>query len=152
MFFDQKIIHLGLDVETNVEVITRLAEVLEQKDVVKDNYLAHVLSREKIFPTGLQLERGIGIAIPHTDSDYVNKSQIALATLQKPVLFKSMVNKEVDVKVNLVFMIAMSQPHEQAQLLSNLMTFCQNESGIKALLTTTKVNEAYEILTKYNLN
>ncbi|RMC51583.1 PTS sugar transporter subunit IIA [Lactobacillus sp. ESL0228] len=152
MFFDQKIINLGLDAETNIGVITRLAEALKQEDVVKDSYLAHVLSREKSFPTGLQLEGGIGIAIPHTDSDYVNKSQIALATLQKPVSFKSMVDKEVDVKVNLVFMIAMSQPHEQAQLLSNLMTFCQNESGIKALLTTTKVSEAYEILTKYNLN
>lgn len=152
MFFDEKIIELGVSAQSNTEVIRKLANVLKQEGIVKKNYLKHVLEREDNFPTGLQLEYGIGVAIPHTDSKYVSTSQIALATLKKPVLFKSMVNKSANVKVNLVFMIAMSEPHEQAGLLSNLMTFCQNKEAVSELLTTTDVEKAYEILTKYDLN
>lgn len=152
MFFDEKIIELGVSAQSNTEVIRKLANVLKQEGIVKENYLKHVLEREDNFPTGLQLEYGIGVAIPHTDSKYVSTSQIALATLKKPVLFKSMVNKSANVKVNLVFMIAMSEPHEQAGLLSNLMTFCQNKEAVSELLTATDVEKAYEILTKYDLN
>lgn len=152
MFFDKKIINLEVDAHNNTEIIKKLVGALEQENIIKDSYLEHVLKREISFPTGLQLENGIGVAIPHTDSEYVNTSQIALATLNKPVLFKSMVNKSVDVEVSLVFMIAMSKPHEQAELLSNLMLFCQNKVAIAELLAATNVNEAYKILVKYELN
>lgn len=151
MFFNQKVIKLKVNAQSNTEIITVLAKMLKQKNIVKDGYLTHVLDREKNFPTGLQLEKGVGIAIPHTDSEYVNTSQIAIATLKKPVIFKSMVNQAVDVKVSLVFMIAMSQPHEQAQLLSNLMNFCQNQQAITELLTSKDSKKVVQILNKYDL-
>lgn len=151
MFFNQEIIKLQADVQSSTEIITTLAQMLKQKAIVKDDYLTHVLAREKKFPTGLQLENGIGVAIPHTDSEYVNTSQIAIATLKKPVFFKSMVNKAIDVKVSLVFMIAMSKPHEQAQLLSNLMTFCQNKQAITELLAEKNPPNVEKILNKYDL-
>lgn len=151
MFFNQKVIKLKVNAQSNTEIITVLAKMLKQKNIVKDGYLTHVLDREKNFPTGLQLEKGVGIAIPHTDSEYVNTSQIAIATLRKPVIFKSMVNQAVDVKVSLVFMIAMSQPHEQAQLLSNLMSFCQNQQAITELLTSKDSKKVVQILNKYDL-
>lgn len=151
MFFNQKVIKLKVNAQSNTEIITVLAKMLKQKNIVKDGYLTHVLDREKNFPTGLQLEKGVGIAIPHTDSEYVNTSQIAIATLRKPVIFKSMVNQAVDVKVSLVFMIAMSQPHEQAQLLSNLMNFCQNQQAITELLTSKDSKKVVQILNKYDL-
>lgn len=151
MFFNQKVIKLKVNAQSNTEIITVLAKMLKQKNIVKDGYLTHVLDREKNFPTGLQLEKGVGIAIPHTDSEYVNTSQIAIATLRKPVIFKSMVNQAVDVKVSLVFMIAMSQPHEQAQLLSNLMSFCQNQQAITELLTSKDSKKIVQILNKYDL-
>ncbi|BDR57048.1 PTS sugar transporter subunit IIA [Xylocopilactobacillus apis] len=152
MFFDKKIINLEVDVQSSTEIITKLANELESKNIVKDSYLEHVLAREEEFPTALDLGDGVGVAIPHTDSEYVNTSQIALATLKQPVSFKSMVNKDLDVKVILVFMIAMSKPHEQSQLLSNLMTFCQNKKAVKELLAVSNANDAYEILNKYDLN
>ena len=58
MFFNQKIIKLQADVQSSTEIITLLAQMLKQKTIVKDNYLTHVLAREKNFPTGLQLENG----------------------------------------------------------------------------------------------
>lgn len=152
MFFDKRIIKLGVDARNSTEIITKMANALKERDVIKDAYLEHVLKREADFPTGLELKDGFGVAIPHTDSEYVNTSQIALATLKNPVPFQSMVNKAVNVRVNIVFMIAMSQPHEQAQLLSNLMAFCQNKTAIKELMSVSDIEEADQILKKYGLN
>ncbi|MDF7639571.1 PTS sugar transporter subunit IIA [Lactobacillus sp. ESL0791] len=152
MFFDKKIIRLGVDAGSSTDVIKLLAEALAGEKIVKSTYLQHVLERETKFPTGLQLEDNVGVAIPHTDSKYVNESQIAMATLKQPVCFKNMVNASQIVNVDLVFMIAMSQPHEQAQLLSNLMTFCQNKKAVQELLATSNNIKAYEILKKYQLS
>ncbi len=82
--------------------------------VVKD-YLAAVKEREENYPTGL-LVGNTGFAIPHTDSSKVNYSQICFASLNKPVEFANMGDKNDIVKVELVFMLAMSQPHEQVRL------------------------------------
>ena len=80
MFFNERIIELGMDAKSDTDVITQLARILTQKNIVKKSFTNHVLLREKKFPTGLPVENSLGIAIPHTDSIYVNKSQIAVAS------------------------------------------------------------------------
>lgn len=152
MFFNKKIIKLGVNAKSDTEIINILADALKQQNIIKPDYLKHVLAREEEYPTGFPLEDGIGVAIPHTDSKYVNESQIAVVTLKKPVVFKNMVDATKKVKVNLVFMIAMNQPHEQAKLLSNLMAFCQNKKAVQELMASPNVEAAYSTLRKYKLD
>lgn len=152
MFFDEKIIELGMEARSDTDVITQLANILTQKDIVKKSFVDHVLAREKQFPTGLPVKEGLGIAIPHTDSIYVNKSQIAVASLKKPVIFKNMVDASKDVEVSLVFMIAMSKPHEQANLLSNLMNMCQYPQVVESLIHANNQNVVETTLKDYQLN
>lgn len=152
MFFNERIIELGIDAKSDTDVITQLARILTQKNIVKKSFTNHVLLREKKFPTGLPVENSLGIAIPHTDSIYVNKSQIAVASLKKPVVFKNMVDATKEVEVSLVFMIAMSQPHEQANLLSNLMNMCQHSQAVEDLIHANNENTVEKILRHYQLN
>lgn len=150
MFFDQEIMLFNEDAKSSIEVITKLANRLEKKGLVKKNFLSHVLTREEKFPTGLATD-GLGIAIPHTDSKYVNQSQIALASLKKPVLFKNMVNIHEEIPVSLVFMIAMASPHEQVKLLQNLMDLFQNEQILKKLHACTTKNGVLAILREHSV-
>lgn len=152
MFFDEKIIELGMEARSDTDVITQLANILTQKDIVKKSFVDHVLEREKKFPTGLPVKEGLGIAIPHTDSIYVNKSQIAVASLKKPVIFKNMVDASKDVEVSLVFMIAMSKPHEQANLLSNLMNMCQHPQAVENLIHANNQDVVETTLKDYQLS
>ena len=87
---------------------------------MKKDFLKKILERERVYPTGLAIGK-FGVAIPHTDSVYVNRSQIAFMSLKNPVKFKNMGNVSEDVDVNYLFMIAMSQPHEQSEILVKLM-------------------------------
>ena len=152
MFFDENVIELKVKAENNKDIITKLAKILTQNKIVKSNFLDHVLNREKQFPTGLAIKDGLGIAIPHTDSAYVNKSQIAVATLEKPIMFNDMVDSNKKVKVNVVFMIAMSQPHEQADLLSNLINMCQQPKAVEKLINANNKKAVEKTLREYHLD
>ena len=145
MFFNEEIMTLHSDAPDAATIITKLAHQLEAKDLVTEKFLPHVLAREEKYPTGLAAGP-IGVAIPHTDSIYVKESQIAFASLGKPISFKNMVDLEQDVPVLLVFMIAMSSPHEQTALLSNLMNMFQDQQTLQQLNQSDTKKQVIDIL------
>lgn len=106
--------------------------------------------REKEFPTGLATDK-YGIAIPHTDSKYVNRSQIEFVSLKSPVKFKNMGNASEDIEVTHVFMIAMSQPHEQADTLAKLMVLFLDEELMQRMYECSSKEEYESILKEKGL-
>lgn len=150
MYFDEKVILLNSKAKTKVEVLTILAEKMFAKQVVNSDFLENVLKREETYPTGLMVN-GIGIAIPHTDSDYVNKSQLGFMSLNEPVVFNEMGTLDKGVEVNLVFMLALKEPHEQLNMLQQLIEMFQNESVISELLETKTEEKFIEIMNRQNL-
>ena len=75
---------------TSEEVITLLANILRGEKLVKDTYLKNVLEREKVYPTGLPLEGGIDVALPHGDVEHCLGMGMAVGVLEKPVVFYEM--------------------------------------------------------------
>ena len=75
---DEKLIALDLDVNSKVEMLTRLTDLLEEQGKLNDrkSFFDDVLWREEQGPTGI----GMGVAIPHGKSSGVN--QTALASLE----------------------------------------------------------------------
>jgi galactitol PTS system EIIA component len=116
---DESLTVVGLDCKDKVEVIERLAGLLLEGGYVKESYLPNVLVRETIMPTGLQTKAG-GVAIPHTDSEHVIRSVMAIGLLKSPVNFKNMANPSEVVKVNLVFLLAIAEKQAVIQVLSQL--------------------------------
>lgn len=145
MFFNEGLAAFGAHAESAQEVIHLGSQLLLDAGAVKPDYEEHVLEREKSFPTGLDVGFA-GIAIPHTDSAYVNRSQIAFVSLDEPVEFRFMADDSQIVQVTIAFVIAMSQPHEQVEILSNLMALAGNEDAIRRLQACTTVDELHAIL------
>ncbi|MCQ2009503.1 MAG: PTS sugar transporter subunit IIA [Sporolactobacillus sp.] len=150
MFFDRDIMLFHQEAEDSTDIISRMAIRLTEADIVKRDFGKHVLEREATYPTGLQT-KALGVAIPHTDSKYVNQSQIAFASLKKPISFKDMTDSDKKVEVSLIFMIAMSKPHDQMTLLSNLMAVFQNENVLIKLLQSDDVAEVKQVLKTNNI-
>lgn len=71
------------------KAVLKLASLLEAGGYVRDSFGRAVLEREKVFPTGLPTEP-VGIAIPHTDCEHVNRGAIAVGILPEPVAFQEM--------------------------------------------------------------
>lgn len=145
MYFDHHLCFFQLDVENKQQLFETLAGKLQQEGFVKENYLEGITEREEEYPTGI-LVGETGFAIPHTDSVRVNKSQICFASLKNPVEFSDMVDKENKISVSLVFMLAMSQPHEQVDTLQNMIALFQNEAAVEQLKACRDVETFAKIL------
>jgi galactitol PTS system EIIA component len=110
------------------------------KGLVEKQFLSKIKERESIFPTGLKLNE-FSVAIPHTDPQYVKEQFIAVVTLEKPIKFSLMDDTSQETDVCLVFMLGLNQPHQQIEILKQLMAIIQNPSNIKNLLSAESREE-----------
>lgn len=132
MYFDQYVSQFDIEADSAQEALQIGADKLHELGYVKDNFLEGLLKREEEFPTGLRLN-GQCVAIPHTDSSYVNHSQIGFFQLKKPVRFQNMANREDELDVSMIFMLAMEKPHEQIDTLCKLMELFADEKTMHEL-------------------
>ena len=125
---------LNLEAETSTEVISQLGKLLMGAGLVKDSFIEAAITREITYPTGLRLEGNLHVAIPHTDIIHVNKSGVAMATLTKPVVFQNMEDASESVSVNLVFLLALDQPHAQIEMLQEIAEILQDQVTLQRLI------------------
>ena len=148
--FEKNIIFLDESFNNQEEVFSFLSSKLVEAGLVKDNFLEKIIEREITYPTGLQIGES-GVAIPHTDSKYVNSSQIAFVSLTEPVLFYDMADASKTVPVSKVFMLALKEPGEQLETLQQLIELFQNEQVMGSLGEAKSVSEVKEILLQSGL-
>ena len=98
MYFDKRLCMFHQIFATQDELFETMFKTMFQAGVVKSDYLEGIKEREEEYPTGL-LINDIGFAIPHTDSSKVNYSQICFASLNQPVEFLNMGDKNEKIKV-----------------------------------------------------
>lgn len=150
MFFDRKIALLNKQVNSKEAAFQMLADEFLQNQCVTEEYFENVVKREIVFPTGLMIN-GIGVAIPHTDSKYVKKSQIGFLSLETPLTFVEMGTRGKEIPVSLIFMLALKEPHEQLQMLQNLIEMFQKNGVLEKLKAIYQVDDYLRILQQYGL-
>ena len=133
MYFDQRLCFFHQKVESQDQLFQMMTDKMLEAGCVKEN------------PTGLLVNQ-TGFAIPHTDSERVNKSQICFLSLDEPIEFEDMVDKSHKISVELVFMLAMAQPHEQVNTLQNLIALFQDDEKVAKLKECNTEKELMQIL------
>ena len=151
MFFNHQIALLKKDVSSKEVAFQLLADELMENDCVNQDFLANIIKREEVFPTGLEIN-GIGVAIPHTDSEYVKESQVGFMSLEKPLSFLEMGTNDKEVSVSLLFMLALKEPHEQLEMLQRLIEMFQQEGVLELLMKVDQKDAYQEIIQKYGLS
>ncbi len=145
MQIDPNLIFINLEVETKEEALGILGSQLHISGYVKEKFPESVLEREEKFPTGLHFVP-YGVAIPHTDGDKVIQSQLAFASLKKPVPFMEMGNVYKNVEVSLIFMLALTTPKDQPILLQKLMEMLQDKVTMNKLVLLEETGKIMAIL------
>ena len=142
---DKEIFEINVkNISSKEEALTYLSDKLIEKGIVKESYKEAILNREKVFPTGLQFEK-YGIAIPHTDVEYVNKEQIAVMTLENPVSFYQMGTNDVEVSVKVIFMLALKEAHSQLSILQQLIEILQDKEIMERLMNMDEHTTSKEV-------
>ena len=115
----ENLIQIGLNCQNDEEVIRQLGSLLQSGGYVKDRYVEAVIAREQLMPTGLATKAG-GFAIPHTESEHVYRSAIAIGKLDHPVNFKNMASPTEDVPVKFVLLLAITEKKAGTNVLASL--------------------------------
>jgi PTS system galactitol-specific IIA component len=126
-------VDLNVMTDNREKALRHLAGLLEKQGFVDSAYAGKILEREAKYPTGLNFSR-IAIAIPHSDSDYVKKSAIAIGRCPNKPMFGSMENSTEQIGVDMVVMLAMRNPERHLMILNNLMEMFTSEENCKVLL------------------
>ncbi len=134
------------EAENKKEVISRLSKLLFENGYVKETYEQAVLDREAVYATGLPFEE-MGVAIPHTDLEHVNKTGIAVAILDKPVPFNVMGGDNEVVDVNIVFLMAIANLENYVVFLKNLISVFQERGN---LIRLKESSNAAQFLITFN--
>ena len=109
------------------EVFKEVALDLQSKGLVKEAFLENLLIREKEFPTGMDLSvidpALPNIAIPHTESSFVNCTGIVPIKLTHPISFQNMIKPDEQVNASFLFMILNENGAQQTGMLADIMDF-----------------------------
>lgn len=133
--------------ENKKEAIEKMATNLFEKGVVKREYIQAVLDREEEFSTGLEFD-DIGIAIPHTDAEFVNEPAVSVSLLSVPVVFGSMETSDKEIPVQLIFMLAIKDPTAQLRFLQGLIGVFQDSQKLHTLSSKGSKEEILNYLTE----
>ena len=143
---DEKLVFVGLS-GTKEEIFEKLGGELINLGFCKESYVQGLKEREKVFPTGI-LIGDIGVAIPHTDSEHVIKSAIAIGILQHPVMFCQMAtnpDERIYVPVQIVIMLAIGGAGH-LDMLQKAVLMIQDKKVLEALSLAKNSKEVIGII------
>jgi galactitol PTS system EIIA component len=144
MFFNEEVSLFKRNYKNSEEAIGELVSLMEEKELVTNEYKHRVIEREREFPTGLQT-LPFGVAIPHADSANVLQTQIAFASLENSIEFKAMGSNE-PVHVKLIFLLAIKNPNDHLETLQKLIGIFQSEHLIKSFSACSSQAELNKVL------
>ncbi|GHN36009.1 PTS sugar transporter subunit IIA [Lactobacillus delbrueckii] len=136
-------------------VIREVYQKLLDRGYVKGDFIAHILEREKQYPTGIDtspISKDLpNVAIPHTEGEFVNTRMIAPIELVHPVKFHNMIEPDKELDVKFLFMILNNDPEGQANILAQIMDFLNSTpvEQLKQLFSSKSTSEIYEFLAEH---
>ena len=150
-FFSKDLVFC-LEADNQEQLFDQVATLLEDKKVVTDTYRSALIEREKIFPTGLDMEF-LGkdlpnVAIPHTDTIHNLTENVVVVRLAKPVTFHNMIAPDKEVEVSLLFFIINNSSSSQTNILAQLMDFFTGNGHLEALSKITEPEALFQYISE----
>ena len=144
IIFDEDLVMLDLSATTRDDVLTKMGGKLLERGYVNGDFIHAIIKREQEFPTGIETQT-MGVAIPHTDTEYVNQASMMVGVLTEPVVFQQMVSDD-EIPVNIVFMLAIKEPEQQLAMLQRLVDIIQDNGALNGIRNATSELEIASII------
>ena len=128
---NKDLIFLDEKYKSSNKFLSYIADELVKKGYVKETFKESILKREEEYPTAIGTKK-YNLAIPHTDSQHVNKPGIAFVRFSERCHFKQMCTNN-DIDVDMAFVLLVTKKEEQVVLLSKLMGIFSQEDFLEIL-------------------
>ncbi|BFL73111.1 PTS sugar transporter subunit IIA [Anaerococcus nagyae] len=147
--FDKNNIYIS-DAKTKDDLFKELFYKLKKDDLVTDDFLEMVKTREKSYPTGMDMSlvdpNISNIAIPHTEPSAVKMTRIIPVKLNNNISFNNMIDPSQVLEVKFIFMILNDESGNQTNILSDIMDFVIQTPDINNLFNIDSVDEIYKFI------
>ena len=138
--FDPELIFTGVRVQDKEELLCMLSDRLVKLGYITKEYHDSILKREKTVSTCI----GNGVAIPHGNSGLANDSRVAVAILDKPVVWDA--DNDVDIVFLLAFKVSSRDDSRLIQFFyKGFLELIETESSLEHL-RSLKRDELYQYL------
>lgn len=144
--FQPELIDLNVTAQDEDKLFECIAERLQLAGYVNNGYLEGIKTREKGFPTGLITEY-LNIALPHSDTEYIEKPFIYVVRTTNPIRVKQMGDNQ-EMEVRDLFFLGIKEPSKQVGLLQELMVLFQNETFVSEYKKTTENEGVFNLFIK----
>jgi PTS system galactitol-specific IIA component len=145
ILLNEDLIILDADVNSAEGCILMMGSLFERYGYVKEGYSSAVIKREVEYPTGLP-GKIINIAIPHTNSELVNKATVGVIIPKEPVVFRMMGMKDKEVGCELIMPLVVKDPKHQLDMLKKIMKIIQNGELLKKVRDSKSKKEVIDFL------
>ena len=137
--FDKKLFYNNIQLENKIEIIKYLSNKLYKEGYCPENYSDFVISREKASSTAY----GGLVAIPHPLDKVAFKNKIAVAILDKPILWG-------EEKAQVVFLFCLDKyNHFNLNIFfEKLISLVENQDNMKKLINSNNFEEFINIFSK----
>ena len=129
------------------EVLAYMAEYLQDKGLVKGSYSKAITDREAEFPTGLYTGN-INIAIPHADTEHVEKAAICVGVLEEPISFRAMDDPDKEIEIRLIIMLALKEAHGHIEMLQKVVELIKDQEALNKVIESSDLSIIYEIISE----
>ena len=132
---NEELILLRQTFRDSAQAIGTLANLAKGQGLVEDLYIERIQQRELEYPTGLEMP--VPLAIPHIAAG-CNQPFVSIATLEKPVAFKSMDRSGDDVMVKIIFLFGILDPKSQLAVLRRFAAAFADKEAVERLLAAER--------------
>lgn len=145
MILKKELIRLTVEAADSEEALRIVAQGFVDSGYAKDTYPGAIIDRERVFATGLPAP-AFDIAIPHCDSEHVIKPGVGIATLKDPVAFHMMGDPETILHPKVLFMLALTEPHGQLEMLQKLIGVIQDTELLEKIAACNDADALYDLM------
>ena len=114
-------------------------------NLVHTSYLNGVTSREELYPTGLNLGNHC-VAIPHTDSEHIQKDFLLVITFETPISFYQMDDDEKEIDVDMCVFFGLKEGKDNPLILQDIFHFIQEKETISAVISANSSNQVIDLI------
>ena len=143
-FIKRSSIFINLEIDSKKILFKEISLLVEKKIKVQASLIVEKLNeREKLGSTGV----GKGAAIPHSEIQGIDKTNVIFVKLKNPIDFSAPDKKDVD----LVFVIIAPEdsPSEHLMILSSISGFLKRDKDVKKLRSLKSPEEVLSLFSKY---
>lgn len=140
---DERLIFLNRTESSREDLLEMAGTAFVKSGAAREGYPQALIAREKDFPTGL--DAGVfGIAIPHTESSWVERNTLGILVLRDPVEFIKMGTEKETIPVKLIFILAVKPGSDHIKRLKRIMSILQDQKLLERIAAAENKKEIIE--------